>query len=301
MVKFWLIVKGILMGVANIIPGVSGGTMAVSLDIYDDLIFSITNLFKDWRKSLKFLVPVGIGILGGIIFFAYAIEFLLDEYAFPTSLAFIALILGGLPILFKEFNESLRTKNTSISIKHILAFMFFFMLVVGLSFIQDPATTTASIDINVLNLFILFIIGIIASATMVVPGISGSLVLMILGYYYTIINSLTSFFDSLRAFDWNGIVDSLLVLIPFGIGVLIGIFLISKIIEYLFINFPSLTYAGILGLVIASPIAILSNTGAIADFVQKGSILYGVVAILIALTCFYFTFKLSMIEEKNFD
>ena len=301
MVKFWLIVKGILMGVANIIPGVSGGTMAVSLDIYDDLIFSITNLFKDWRKSLKFLVPVGIGILGGIIFFAYAIEFLLDEYAFPTSLTFIALILGGLPILFKEFNESLRTKNTSISIKHILAFMFFFMLVVGLSFIQDPATTTASIDINVLNLFILFIIGIIASATMVVPGISGSLVLMILGYYYTIINSLTSFFDSLRAFDWNGIVDGLLVLIPFGIGVLIGIFLISKIIEYLFINFPSLTYAGILGLVIASPIAILSNTATIADFVQKGSILYGIVAILIALTCFYFTFKLSMIEKKNFD
>ena len=301
MVKFWLIVKGILMGVANIIPGVSGGTMAVSLGIYDDLIFSITNLFKDWRKSLKFLVPVGIGILGGIIFFAYAIEFLLDEYAFPTSLTFIALILGGLPILFKEFNESLRTKNTSISIKHILAFMFFFMLVVGLSFIQDPATTTASIDINVLNLFILFIIGIIASATMVVPGISGSLVLMILGYYYTIINSLTSFFDSLRAFDWNGIVDGLLVLIPFGIGVLIGIFLISKIIEYLFINFPSLTYAGILGLVIASPIAILSNTAAIADFVQKGSILYGIVAILITLTCFYFTFKLSMIEKKNFD
>ena len=149
-------------------------------------------------------------------------------------------------------------------------------------------------------MIVLFLIGVIASATMVVPGISGSLVLMILGYYYSIINALTNFFDSLRAFDWEGIVNGLAILVPFGIGVILGIFLISKIIEYLFINFPSLTYSSILGLVVASPVAIIYNTGAITDFSQTSSVVYIIIGIVLLLASFYLTYQLSFKEEVDF-
>src|SRR5690625_1582152 len=115
---FWLMIKGMLMGVSNIIPGVSGGTMAVSLGSYDDLIFSITQFFSKKKKSIRFLVPLALGLVLGVVFFSYAIEFLLAEYAFITSLAFVGLILGGLPILLKEFRETLTERNEEVSRRH---------------------------------------------------------------------------------------------------------------------------------------------------------------------------------------
>ena len=99
MTFFMDIIKGILIGIANIIPGVSGGTMAVSLGIYDKLISSISNLLKDWKKSLVTLLPIILGCGIGIVGFTYAIEYLLSHHTFVTCMAFVGLILGGIPIL----------------------------------------------------------------------------------------------------------------------------------------------------------------------------------------------------------
>ena len=93
------ILKGMLIGVANAIPGVSGGTMMVSMGIYDDIIYCVTHLFSQLKKSLKILSPYIIGMAVGIVGFAYIIGFLLEHYGFQTKMAFIGLILGGLPLL----------------------------------------------------------------------------------------------------------------------------------------------------------------------------------------------------------
>lgn len=300
MATLWLIIKGMFMGISNIIPGVSGGTMAVSLGIYDDLIFSVSNFFSDWKKSLKFLLPLGIGLGGGVVFFAYAIELLLTQYVLPTTLAFIGLILGGLPILYKDFQKSLKKKKKSISTSHVVVFILFLILVAGLSFIQEPGAATSAIDVSFSNSVILFFVGIITAATLVVPGISGSLILMILGYYYSILNTLTTFFDHVQAFNWEGILNGFSLLFPFGIGVLLGVFLISKVIEYLFIHFPSLTYSGVLGLVVASPVALIYNTGVLANLSQISSVLYVLVGIALFAACFYVTYQLSMKDEVEF-
>src|SRR5699024_1469451 len=135
----WLTIKGMLMGVSNIIPGVSGGTMAVSLGIYDDLIFSITQFFSKKKKSIRFLVPLALGLVLGVVFFSYAIEFLLAEYAFITSLAFVGLILGGLPILNQKFQDALKEKSEKISLKHCFVFILFLGLVIGFSLIQESS------------------------------------------------------------------------------------------------------------------------------------------------------------------
>lgn len=296
---FWMVIKGMMIGIANIIPGVSGGTMAVSLAIYDDLIFAITHLKKKFKESMNIILPIGIGVVLGTIFFSYIIQVLLSDYTFPTAMAFVGLILGGLPMLYGQFKSAVLYHGKKLKVSHYVTFIAFFVLIIWMSQLQEASVTFETIELTAMNLFILFFIGIIVAATMVIPGISGSLVLMILGYYYNILNTLTSFFDSLRAFDMNGIINGLILLVPFGIGILVGGFLISKLIEYLFRNLPVITYSAILGLILASPIAIFSNTNAVGSLANVNSFLFVIIGIIAMVLCFYLTYWLGTLEDPN--
>lgn len=255
------IIKGMLIGVANIIPGVSGGTMMVSMGVYEKIIGVVNNLFKDIKKSILTVLPLGIGMLLGIAVFSYVIPWCLDVYPFPTSFCFIGMILGGVPAIIKPAKDSLHKEAKSISIAHILAFVFFFLLVVAMAGLNDVQTTSANFDLNLGFMLLIFLVGMIAAATMVVPGVSGSLVLMILGFYEGIMSSISGFISAVFAWDWGLIWYYIGVLAPFGIGIIVGIFAVAKLIEFLFAKFPSVTYAGILGLIVASPIAIVMKMG----------------------------------------
>lgn len=291
--------KGIIIGIANIIPGVSGGTMAVSLDIYDRLISSISHLFKNWKASLKTLAPILVGAGVGVIAFTYTIEFLLSSYTLPTALAFIGLILGGIPGLWESFQKGLEKQKQTISISHIIAFTLMFVLVViVLPILQESGTALTAIQLDPLSLIKLFIIGIIASATMIIPGVSGSLILMVLGYYYLIINTITLFITALRTGDMDSLLPNFILLSVFSLGVLIGIFLISKAIEFLFEHYSSVTYSGILGLVVASPFAILVNTKALNDLQTTQALPFAVVGIVLLVICYYGIYQLGKNETN---
>ena len=270
MTFFMDIIKGILIGIANIIPGVSGGTMAVSLGIYDKLISSISNLLKDWKKSLVTLLPIILGCGIGIVGFTYAIEYLLSHHTFVTCMAFVGLILGGIPILLISLKKELAKTSSKIGISGILAFVFLFAVAVFLPMMNAEDEVLKTFHATPGIMAALFFVGIIASATMVIPGVSGSLVMMILGYYYGIINTIKSFLDALKAFDMPGLIHGFALLMPFGIGVLLGIFLIAKLITFLFEKFGIQTYCAILGLIIASPFAIFYNTGALKQISSLG-------------------------------
>ena len=288
---FGNIIKGIMIGIANIIPGVSGGTMAVSLGIYDRLIGSISGLFREFKKSILFLIPIIIGAGIGIVGFTYAIEYLLDKHTFVTCMAFVGLILGGLPAIFL----SMRAKVSSggVGVFGILAFVIAFAISGGMPLLKESKDALTVIAVTPGNMVILFILGIVASATMVIPGVSGSMMLMIFGYYYAIINTIKTFLDNLRAFDLAGMMDGILLpsfdlagmkdgillLAPFGIGVVLGIFLIAKLITFLFEKYGVQTFCAILGLVISSPIAIFINTGLVSKLgsLSLWEILFGIV------------------------
>ena len=255
------IVKGMLIGVANIIPGVSGGTMMVSMGVYEKIIGVVNNLFKDIKKSILTLLPLGIGMLLGIVVFSFIIPWCLEVYPFPTSFCFIGLILGGVPSILKPAKESLDKEGKSISLPHILGFLFFFALAVGMAAMNETQTTTANFDLNIGFMLTIFLVGVVAAATMVIPGVSGSLVLMILGFYAGIMDAISGFISSVLAFNWNEILYYTGILAPFGIGVVVGIFAVAKLIEWLFAKYPSITYSGILGLIVASPIAIVIKMG----------------------------------------
>ena len=251
------VIKGALVGVANIIPGVSGGTMMVSMGIYEKIIGVVNNLFKDIKKSILTLLPIGIGMVLGVAIFSFIIPWCLEVYPFPTSFCFIGLILGGVPAIIKPAKESLHKEGKSISAPHIIAFACLFALAVGMAAMNDTQTNFASFDLNLGFMVIMFLVGVVSAATMVIPGVSGSLVLMILGVYAGIMSSISGFISSVLAFDWAQIFYYVGILAPFGIGVIAGVFAVAKLIEFLFNKFPSITYCGILGLIVASPIAII--------------------------------------------
>lgn len=243
-------VKGILIGVANIIPGVSGGTMMVSMGVYDTLIGCITGIFTHFLKSLKTLLPYVLGAAIGIVALASVLTFLFDNYPLPTSTAFIGLILGGLTPLLKRIDMK---KTNAFA---MILFLLFLALIIGMA-VMNPQENGDVIEFSWVHTGILFVVGAVASATMIIPGVSGSMVLMLLGYYRTVLDSITYLKDGLLGGDLALAAAQLKILVPFGIGVLLGIYFVAKLIEWLLKRYPMYTYSAILGLVVASPIAML--------------------------------------------
>ena len=242
--KIILAIKGFMMGIANLIPGVSGGTLALTLGIYEDLIGAISHFFKNIKKNLRFLIPLVIGLGISIVLGSKVITESLENYPFATTFFFIGLILGGLPLLCKK------VKGTKKSASHLFLFLGTFIFILLLGFLQGTGEVSLK-GIGLVGYLLLFGVGAIAAATMVIPGVSGSMVLMLLGYYNPVMDAIKEFTH------FEDIVPNFLILVPFGIGVLVGIIGIAKLIEFLFQKYETKTYYGVLGFVFASIITLL--------------------------------------------
>lgn len=253
------LLKGMVMGIANIIPGVSGGTMAVSMGIYDKLIHSVTHLLKEFKESMKFLIPIFLGIGIALVGLSFIIEPAFANFPLQTNCLFIGLIVGGLPAVIKK------VKGKGIKISYILPFLVFFALVVGMAAIGEKEGAAADLSFSLWSVIKLFVVGIIASATMVIPGVSGSMMLLLMGYYNPIVAAIKNFVTALAAFDIDGILQGCGILVPMGLGIVVGVILIAKIIEFIFEKFPLQAYWAIIGLIVASPFAIflLGDVGTI--------------------------------------
>jgi putative membrane protein len=243
-----LVIKGFFMGVANVIPGVSGGTIAIILGIYEKFIGAISNLRTNLKKNIKFLLPIVIGMGLSIITMSKVVGYSYDNFPLPTLLFFVGLVFGGIPMLLKNVKGKRESKELS---SYVIALISFFVVVIMAcyKFLFGLGGEVNLADLNILGYILLFMVGVVAAATMVIPGISGSLVLMIIGYYYPIINTINSLFK-------DNFFHNAFVLGIFGIGVVIGIILISKLLEMLFKRYTTKTYFGVLGFVFASIIAI---------------------------------------------
>ena len=248
------LLQGMVVGIANIIPGVSGGTMMVAMGLYDKLIHAITHLKSEFKESLKLLVPIFLGVAIAIAALSRLFEFLLTNYPIPTNFAFCGLIAGSLPFIFKK------VKGHAVSVGKGVCFVIFFAVVILMAVMGETSGNAADVSFGFINVVKLLVVGIIAAATMVIPGVSGSMMLMLLGYYDTILKTINKFMDALIAFDIQDILVQCGILIPFGIGVILGIFLIAKLIEFIFSKAEIHAYYAIIGLILASPIAILLKT-----------------------------------------
>ena len=281
------ILRGAVIGVSNIIPGVSGGTMAVSMGIYDRVIYAVNNLFKQFKKNSRDLLPIIIGVLVGLFAFAALIGNLLGTKSseipmtrLPTNFAFIGLILGGLPAIYKRVNMK------SARIPGVILFLIFLALVVVLPLLNPPEART--VDHSIGTILLMIPLGAIASSTMVVPGISGSMILMLLGYYNPVINAM----NDLRGGDWS----SLAILAPYAIGLLVGIVFIAKLMNFLLKKHAALTFCAIFGLVIGSPVALLMQNRECFQIATTGNWIISIVCLVIGFAVAWF---MSTLDKKQ--
>ncbi|MBU0997161.1 MAG: DUF368 domain-containing protein [Firmicutes bacterium] len=242
-----LLLKGFIIGIAFIIPGVSGGTLAIYLGIYDKLLHSIGHVFKEFKKSVSFLLPVFLGIAISIVALAKVLGFFIEKNSFVTLCFFIGLIIGGIPHLFKEVHH--KPVNISSIISFVVAFALVLLLMIFK--LQNDQAGMSVFEMNAVNILVLVLLGMVASTTMIIPGISGSALLMVLGFYTAIVTNVVG-----NILDFSNLSYHLYVIIPFGIGAAIGIVVFSKAIEFSLRRFKSQTYYAIIGFIMASIIVI---------------------------------------------
>lgn len=273
-----LILKGMIIGLANVIPGVSGGTLMITLGIYEQVIETISHFFSNFKKNLKFIIPLGIGLGLAILLFSKIIGLSLEKYPFATTLFFLGLILGGLPLIYQNMTKD-KKENKKVS-NYIIAFVAFaFVILFAMLKTNGEVSLT---NISFLSIILLFLVGIIASATMVIPGISGSFVLMLLGYYKPIINTIRSITD------FSLIGHNIIVLGAFALGILLGIVLVSKLIELLLKKYEIKTYYAVFGFILASIVAIIKPL-----FILKLSIIEVIIGLILCTIGFISAYKLG--------
>lgn len=226
-----LFLKGFMVGVGKIIPGVSGALIAIILDIYEKGLYIISNIFKEFKKNFSFIFFVGSGILFGIFIFSGIIVRLFDLYYLQLMLLFIGLIYGS----------SINLKK-NINFKKFNNFLIFLIVAILPIFL----THLTNLDGGQYNLLILLFMGIIEAISMIIPGLSGTSLLMSFGYYDMIMNAI-------NLIDMN-------VLFPFLIGIFFGIVFISKLITFLYNKYRNIMNIIIYALTISSIVIMFLNT-----------------------------------------
>ena len=276
------------IGVAMIIPGVSGGTIAVLFNVYDKLIGAISDLRKDFKNSFFFLLPIVLGALVGIAAMFFPLKYAIEYAPMPTILLFAGLMVGSCPKLFKD------TRKNGFKLTDIISTVLPFLVVVGLGCISVLGVkgvmpyleADLSAGMPVWGYFVLILIGAVASCALVVPGVSGSLLLLIFGYYQPILNTVSALLT-----DFG---HSVLVLALFAVGLIVGFFTIAKLMKFLMKKFPRGTGWAIFGFVIGSIPAIFMTKEFITAPVDGVQIAIGAILCLAGVIA---SFALSAYAE----
>lgn len=230
-IKYILI--GVVLGISNVIPGVSGGTMAIILNVYDRLIDAMTLNLEHIKKNFFFLLYIGIGAVTGILIFSGIIKNLLLNAPMPTGFFFMGIIIGGIPMIYA------RAKDEKLKVKNIIPFFIALAVMLVMQMIQpDDSNSVIITTLTVSSGIRLFLSGAISAVAMIIPGISGSFIMLVLGVYTSIITAVSSF--------------NILVLIPVGLGIVVGLVCGAKLIKNLIQKHPQAMYCAILGLIFGS-------------------------------------------------
>lgn len=258
-----MFLKGAAIGVATLIPGVSGGTMAIILGVYDLMINGISDFLQDWKTYLLPFAELGLGAVTGILLLSSLVSQLLKQYEIPMQFLFIGIIIGGLPTLIKK-SRSMR--------HHSFDWSYFILgaILVLLTASTPSALFSTGTEFTWITFALLFICGIVIAVALVLPGISASFLLLVLGMYQTTLTAIQNM--------------DLGFLLPVGLGVVFGTFASAKIIRYFLENHPSRTYLLIIGFVAGSLFELLPAPKHLQVSIILPSVLLMVLGVLTTYT-----------------
>lgn len=248
-----IFIKAILVGIAAVVPGLSASVFAVVAGIYDDLIFSVNNLKSDFKNQIKFLLPFAVGGLIGVlistkIILDLCLKFPLFSYAF-----FIGLVLGSVPFVLKKIGKA--------------DFLTVILAVVGFAFIYiiSSISKTGSEDYVAIeqirsfgDVATVFAAGAFSVSMMTIPGVSGSVLLMVINQYGTIYNAVSKISVSLLALLKGQPLDyaPVFIILPFGVGAVIGFVLIAKLLFIILKKYSERLYSAVIGIVAAAAVTL---------------------------------------------
>jgi len=219
---------GFLIGAGAILPGISSGVFCVVLGLYEKLVDSILHFFKNIKENIRFLFPILIGVFAGVFILGNVLKIVYDKFYVVTCFCFMGLILGSLKLVYKQANI------TKISFSHVLILLLTFSFSLYLIFLESSYILNT---VSFSNSY-LILCGVLMSAGIVVPGISKTVILMLLGIYEMYLSAITSL--------------NITFLAPLGLGLIIGGLIFLVIMQFLFNNFKSYTYFAIIGFVLSS-------------------------------------------------
>ncbi len=262
-----LIIKGFIIGIGKIIPGVSGTMLAITLGIYEQLIENISNLKKNFMQSAKYLIKPLIGIILAIVSMSKIIVKCMNNYYFSTMLLFIGMIVGGLPNQIKK--ASFKKKDI------ITSLILLTSLILILSTNSNNNIIDHKIQYSIVEFVKLLGIGIIDAASSIIPGISGTAILMMLGYYNIILQTFSTVLDP------NKISITFFIMIPFLTGFIIGILIISKIINIIIKRKQNIANIAIIIFTIITIFLLIKNVFSIEN--KNGQIIPGILLFILGI------------------
>ena len=230
-----LFIKGFIIGIGKIIPGVSGALLAINFRVYERAIEAVVNFFDDWKKNLLFITKLGSGIILSIVLCSNGIIYLLNNYRFITMMFFVGLICGG-------------TYNYATGIKCNYSDVLFMILFIVMLFIISYGNIFNSYEIThgFMDNVVFFIGGVIEVMSSIIPGISGTAVHLILGIYDSILMMIS------KIFDFHYVIMNINLYISYGIGMMVSFIICMIGINYLLKRYPVIFSKIILGLCIYS-------------------------------------------------
>ena len=261
--------KGIIVGIGGIAPGLSGSVLLVIFGLYQKTINAIGTLFKDFKKNIMFLIPLFLGFGVGVVLFSKIVEYFLNNFEMQTRFAFLGLVLGTIPLFYKEVKKEGFSKKYYVLIimSVILGIMFFSLNKNAFPQIENP------------NLLQSILLGVAIAGSSIIPGVDSAVILSSLGLYELYVSSLANF--------------NLNILIPAGFGLVIGVLLISFIINKLVKKYYTITFSIIFGLFISIIPNVLNESCVLMLNIKS------VISLLVCVIGFSISYYLGNIEENN--
>ena len=256
--KNWLktLLAGMGIGFGSAVPGVSGGTIAVILKVYDKLIWAVSNIFKHFKEAIRVLLPILLGVVIALIPTIYLMDKALNGFVFGVICIFAGFIIGSIPGIKDE------VKDVKPNKKHFIILIVSALIAIGLgvgSVLAKADVSAYFVNTPIWFYFVLIPVGFVASVALVVPGLSGGMLLLLMGFYAPLINDVTSTLKECVHGNWSNFGSLVGILLCFLAGVLLGFYFISKLMHFLLKKYHDYTFYSIIGFVIGSVPALFFN------------------------------------------
>jgi len=252
---------GTIVGIASMLPGVSGGVIAVCFGIYERLVADLADLRHRIKTDFYFLLVIGLGILFGMFIIAFGLEYLMDTYMVIALFFFVGLIVGQMPELWKIT----KPKTEKLDSYNILAAAIGFLIMIAILLMGVANDVVLGHDLS--SYVSLIFVGVIIAVSKLAPGISGSTIILALGLYHPLMKAITDL-------DWA-------LIIPLMFGLIIGLLAFAKFINYALNNHKTSTYCMILGLTLGSILVILDY--AYVDISSYLDVIGGMLSLLLGI------------------